>query len=88
MRVAVIGSWFSLECATFVPGPAMNIERGHCSTVSLPGDREALVLGGFGQGGVGKDDGGARPQHDGLHTGTCDGDCALRVCGSGATRAG
>ena len=35
----VFGGWFSLEHGSFVPGPEMDIERGLCSAVVLPGDR-------------------------------------------------
>ena len=46
---AVFGGWFSLERASFVPGPVMGTVHAWCSAVVLPGDRQALVIGGYGE---------------------------------------
>ena len=46
---AVFPDRFSLERASFVPGPEMCMARSYYPAVALPGDREALVIGGSSQ---------------------------------------
>ena len=43
---AVFRDRFSLERASFVSGSEMDLERSYCSVVALPGNQEALVIGG------------------------------------------
>ena len=78
---------FSLERASFVPGPKMGAAHGYCSAVALPDNRETLVISGLGQGGSTKTTVVLDLGTMFFTTGPArDGDSSQRVCESGPTR--